>query len=110
MVLRVKDKNTNLLIWIIPAYFLIAAIALLTPLHSDDFGTRIAGFPNFPNHFKRYMIWSGRLTPDFLASFILWSDSHIVRSLLNSLGTFGVIAYIAKIPTPLFQKESIIVM
>ncbi|MDR7941105.1 DUF6056 family protein [Enterobacter soli] len=100
-----KDKNTNLLIWIIPAYFLIAAIALLTPLHSDDFGTRIAGFPNFPNHFKRYMIWSGRLTPDFLASFILWSDSHIVRSLLNSLGTFGVIAYIAKIPYSIISKR-----
>ncbi|MEZ2585134.1 DUF6056 family protein [Kluyvera intermedia] len=100
-----KNKKINILLFLVPAYILIAALAIMTPLHSDDFGTRIAGFPNIPNHIKRYMEWSGRLTPDFLASFILWSDSHIIRSLLNAIGTFGVIAMISKIPYSISSKK-----
>lgn len=100
-----ESRDLKLLSWLIPAYILIAVIALYTPLHSDDFGTRLAGFPNIPNHIKRYMEWSGRLTPDFIASFIMWSDSHIVRSLLNSVGTFGAIAMIAKIPYSIVKKR-----
>ncbi len=91
--------------WTIPGYLLVLAIALLTPLHSDDFGTRIGGFPSFEGHFHRYMTWSGRLTADYLASYILWIDSHFIRSALNSLGTFGLIFLIAALPYSVSSKK-----
>ncbi|HDW1093032.1 DUF6056 family protein [Enterobacter kobei] len=91
--------------WTIPGYLLILAIALLTPLHSDDFGTRIGGFPNFLGHYHRYLTWSGRLTADYIASYILWMDSHFMRSAFNAIGTYGLIIALAKLPFSLKSKK-----
>ncbi|HDS6040823.1 DUF6056 family protein [Enterobacter kobei] len=91
--------------WTIPGYLLVLAIALLTPMHSDDFGTRIGGFPNFEGHFHRYMTWSGRLTADYLASYILWIDSHFIRSAINAFGTFGLTFAIASLPYSISSKK-----
>lgn len=99
------DKYYKVLKWTIPGYLLILAVALLTPLHSDDFGTRIGGFPNFIGHYHRYLTWSGRLTADYLASYILWMDSHFIRSAFNSIGTYGLILAIARLPFSIFSLK-----
>ena len=61
-----KIKTNVNMIYII-AFALVYAIAVYTPLHSDDFSYALLSL-DIKSHVAHYMSWSGRFIADYISN------------------------------------------
>ncbi len=77
---------------------MVFSIALLTPMHSDDFSYQAMGC-KFSTHLQHYLHWSGRVVADFTSTILLsciklpW-----IRALLNATCVAVLCLGIASLP------------
>lgn len=89
--------NTNVSVIYIIAFALVYAIAVYTPLHSDDFSYSLLSL-DFTNHIAHYLSWSGRFIADYTSNILLHIEDYYVRSAINSLLIVVMIYFISALP------------
>ncbi|MDF7210877.1 DUF6056 family protein [Proteus mirabilis] len=87
-------------------YLLVLRIALITPMHSDDYAYYNMGI-GLEAHVKHYFGWSGRVVADYISSTILSIDNHYIISIINSFGTVLLIANIVLLPKSALKINNI---
>lgn len=93
-------KNTDIikiLLTVSIAYIAVFAVALYTPMQSDDYRYYLTGV-SFSSHLHHYLTWSGRVVADYVSTLILNSGGHLPAAILNSLAPVMLSAVIAIIP------------
>lgn len=78
-------------------FALISSVALVTPMHSDDFPYTMIGIKPEP-HIHHYMTWSGRVVADYASTIMLSIGSHTITALINSLASALLIYNISMLP------------
>ena len=91
-----KIKTNVNMIYII-AFALVYAIAVYTPLHSDDFSYALLSL-DIKSHVAHYMSWSGRFIADYISNILLHINDFYLRSAINSLLIIVIIYFISALP------------
>ncbi|WP_262379197.1 DUF6056 family protein, partial [Klebsiella pneumoniae] len=95
--------NVTTILALLAMYVLTSAIALNTPMHSDDYTYAITGI-GIESHFKHYFTWSGRIVADYVSGLLLSVD-HTYRSLINATALPILSLLIAKISSYSFETK-----
>lgn len=76
-------------------FFMVFTLELHAPIHSDDYWF-IQRALDLHETIRQYMTWSGRLIADLAATVLLRIHSNIVRSIIQSIGLFALIATVTE--------------
>lgn len=91
-------KNNGLLfLAMLIIYSLFLAVAVNTPMHSDDYWYSLLGMDP-TKHYAHYMNWSGRVVADYTSTILLSIKNHNIRAAINSLAATLLIYNISMIP------------
>ncbi|MFE0407176.1 DUF6056 family protein [Citrobacter freundii] len=78
-------------------YVFVVVPSFYIPLHSDDYYYYFLG--NSPKEiYDHYLIWSGRLIPNFISSTMLYNLNHQWMAIINSLCFISLCFFISYIP------------
>lgn len=83
-------------------YVLTFILSYLNPMQSDDYWFFQKGL-SWSTHWDFYLTWSGRFIIDYISSFILSIDNHLIIALISSLALPLLIYHLVSIPY--YQEE-----
>lgn len=101
-----KQKSLRTLCYLamIVGFFLIAYIAYLSPMQSDDFSYYNLGL-SLDKHINHYLTWSGRFIADYVSVSLLHISNKIIQSSLISFSMVLMIFLISYLPSIILKQQ-----
>lgn len=101
-----KQKYLQILYYspIIIGFFLIAYIAYLSPMQSDDFSYYNLGL-SLEKHINHYLSWSGRFIADYTSVLLLHMPNKFIQSSLISCSAILMIFLISYLPSAIQRQQ-----
>ena len=89
---------------LLSSLLLIIGIAILVPMHSDDYFYFNLGL-GFSEHLNHYMNWSGRILADYISSILLIFFSTNLVNILNAIAVIALLFMISQLPYSLLKSK-----